>query len=160
MTIQANSAVSIDYTLTDDDGQIIDSSAGGEPLWYLHGHENIVPGLEKELTGKSVGDNFKVSVAPEEGYGPRNEALTQQVGRDNFQGAEDLAPGMQFQADTEVGPMVFTITEVGEEEVTVDANHPLAGVTLNFDITVCEVREATPDELAHGHIHGPGGHHH
>ncbi|QDU57815.1 FKBP-type peptidyl-prolyl cis-trans isomerase [Aeoliella mucimassa] len=160
MPIEANSAVAIDYKLTDDNGQMIDSSEGQDPLWYLHGHENIVPGLERELTGKSEGDSFKVCVAPEEGYGPRNDSLQQEVSRKNFEDAGELAPGMQFQANTEAGPMVFTITEVTEEMVTVDANHPLAGQTLNFDITVREVREATADEIAHGHIHGPGGHQH
>ncbi|WP_425399508.1 FKBP-type peptidyl-prolyl cis-trans isomerase [Aeoliella sp.] len=160
MQIESNSAVAIDYTLTDDQGTVIDSSQGGEPLWYLHGFDNIIPGLERELSGKSVGDRLQVSVAPADGYGERKEELQQEVSRDKFGDADDLQEGMQFQAQTDAGPMVFTIVGVSDEVVTVDGNHPLAGVPLNFDVTVKDIREATADEISHGHIHGPGGHHH
>ncbi|MCO6045582.1 peptidylprolyl isomerase [Aeoliella sp. ICT_H6.2] len=160
MQIDSKSAVAIDYKLTDAQGTVIDSSEGREPLWYLHGFDNIVPGLERELSGKGVGDRLQVEVAPAEGYGERNEALKQQVSRDKFGGVDDLEEGMQFQAQTDAGPMVFTIVDVSEEVVTVDGNHPLAGMALHFDVTVRDIREATDEEISHGHIHGPGGHQH
>jgi FKBP-type peptidyl-prolyl cis-trans isomerase SlyD len=152
--------VAIDYTLTDDAGQLLDSSEGREPLSYLHGTAGIVPGLERELDGKRVGDQLEVAIAPEDGYGNRNEALRQQVSRDQFAGIEDLQRGMQFRVDSNAGPMVITIIEIAEDVVTVDGNHPLAGVNLNFAVTVREIREATEEELEHGHAHGPGGHTH
>lgn len=160
MQINSKSAVAIDYTLTDEQGTVIDSSQGGDPLWYLHGYGNIIPGLERELSGKTVGDRLQVKVAPADGYGERNEGLKQEVTRDKFGDVDDLQEGMQFQAETDAGPMVFTIVDVSEEVVTVDGNHPLAGMDLNFDVTVRDIRDATDDEISHGHIHGPGGHHH
>jgi len=160
MQIAVNTVAYIHYTLKDDGGAVIDSSAGGEPLAYLHGAGNIVPGLEKALEGKSAGEKLSVKVAPEEGYGVRDEALVQQVPRRSFQGVRDLKAGMRFNAQTEQGPVAVTITNVQGDMVTVDGNHALAGVTLNFDIEVTKVREATSEELMHGHVHGPGGHHH
>lgn len=160
MQIADNSVVAIDYILTDDEGEVIDSSEGGEPLWYLHGFENIVPGLERELTGKSVGDRFQVSLAPVDGYGERDPDLEQEIARDQFEDVDEIEQGMQFHAETDDGYLVFTVVEVGDDLVTVDGNHPLAGMALNFDVTVREIRAATRDELAHGHVHGPGGHHH
>jgi FKBP-type peptidyl-prolyl cis-trans isomerase SlyD len=157
MRIAKDTVVAFDYTLTDDDGQVLDSSEGREPLSYLHGAGGIIPGLERELDGKQVGDQLQVAVAPEDGYGRRNEALQQEVPRDQFDGIEDLAPGMQFRVDSSVGPMVITVVEIAEDAVTVDGNHPLAGVNLNFAVSVREVREATEEELAHGHAHGSGG---
>lgn len=161
MTITQNSAVSFHYTLTDDQGQQIDSSAGQEPLAYLHGAGNIIPGLEKALEGKSVGDQMVVEVSAEEGYGPVQEELIQEVPRSSFQGVESIEVGMQFEAQTGQGGAVpVTVTLVTDETVTVDGNHPLAGKDLNFDVTIADVREATAEELEHGHIHGPGGHNH
>lgn len=160
MRIEKNTVVAIDYTLKDDDGQVLDSSEGQSPLTYLHGNGGIIPGLERELDGKVVGDELQVSVAPADAYGERNDALQQDVPKSQFESVPDLAPGMQFQVESNAGPMVITVVEIGEEEVTVDGNHPLAGVNLNFAVTVREIREATEAELEHGHAHGPGGHEH
>jgi FKBP-type peptidyl-prolyl cis-trans isomerase SlyD len=161
MQIATNSVVLIDYTLTNDQGNVIDTSSGREPLAYLQGHQNIIPGLESALEGKSAGDRVQVSIAPAEGYGERDESLSQAVPRQMFEDADQITVGMQFHTQTEQGhQQVVTVTAVDADHVTVDANHPLAGETLNFDVTVVEVREALPEELAHGHVHGPGGHHH
>lgn len=159
MQVAKNKVVSIDYTLKDDAGEVIDSSEGYEPLFYLHGHDNIVPGLESALEGKQAGDKVQVSVSPAEGYGERDDSLQQVVPREAFQGVEDLEVGMQFRAESDEGQQIVTIMAVDGDNVTVDGNHPLAGETLNFDVTVVEVRDATADELEHGHVHGPGGHH-
>ena len=156
MTITANSAVTFHYTLTDTEGAELDSSSGQEPLAYLHGHGNIIPGLEKALEGKAVGDNLEVSIEPAEAYGEVVAEMIQEVPRSSFEGIENIQPGMQFQAETNQGPVPVVITAVSEETVTVDGNHPLAGKTLNFAVTVESIREATADELSHGHIHGPG----
>ncbi|MBU6246675.1 MAG: peptidylprolyl isomerase [Xanthomonadaceae bacterium] len=160
MQIADQSVVSFHYTLTDDQGTVIDSSAGREPLTYLHGVGQIVPGLEKEMAGRAAGDQFKVDVAPEEGYGVRHAELEQQVPRDAFQGVEDIQPGMQFQGRGPQGVINVTVTKVEDGVVHIDGNHPLAGQTLHFDVQVTEVREATDEERQHGHVHGPGGHHH
>jgi FKBP-type peptidyl-prolyl cis-trans isomerase SlyD len=159
MTIKENSAVSFHYTLTDDAGQQIDSSAGQDPLAYLHGAGNIIPGLENALEGKAVGDQLNVSVSAEEGYGPVQQELIQDVPRSAFQGVESIEIGMQFEAQTGQGGAVpVTVTAVTEETVTVDGNHPLAGKSLNFDVTIEAVRDATAEELEHGHVHGAGEH--
>lgn len=160
MQIANNVVASIEYTLTDDQGTVIDSSAGGEPLAYLHGAGNIIPGLEDALEGKKVGDSFKISIPPAEGYGEKNDALLQVVPRSMFQGVDQVEVGMQFHAQTDYGMQVITVAKVEGDNVTVDGNHPLAGQTLNFDVKVVEVRAATSEELEHGHVHGPGGHHH
>lgn len=160
MQIAKDKVASIEYTLTDKAGQVLDSSVGGEPLAYLHGAGNIIPGLEKALDGRKAGDAFTVSIAPAEGYGERNDTLTQTLPRSMFHGVDEIEAGMQFQAQTDQGMQVITVTGVTADLVTVDGNHPLAGETLNFDVKVIEVREATREELDHGHVHGPGGHHH
>ena len=160
MRIAENTVVAIDYTLTDDDGQVLDTSEGRGPLSYLHGRGGIIPGLERALHDKQVGDRLVVAVPPEEGYGERNEALRQDVPRGQFAEIEDLELGMQFKVDTNAGPLVITIVEIAEDVITIDGNHSLAGVNLNFAVTVRDVRTATEDELAHGHVHGPGGHSH
>ena len=160
MQIALNCVAYIHYTLKDDAGAVIDSSSGGEPLAYLHGVGNLVPGLEKALEGKQAGEKLSVKVAPEEGYGVRDEGLVQQVPRRSFQGVRDLKEGMRFQAQTQSGPVAVTVTRVQGDMITVDGNHALAGVTLNFEVEVTKVREATAEELMHGHVHGPGGHHH
>ena len=116
----------------------------------------IIPGLERELEGKDVGDELQVAVAPADAYGQRDEALEQEVGRDQFEDPDELSLGMQFQVESDAGPMVVTVVEIDDDVVTIDGNHPLAGVNLNFDVTVREVREATADELSHGHVHGAG----
>ncbi len=160
MQIAKHAVVSIDYTLTDPQGQVLDSSSGKAPLTYLHGVGGLIPGLERELEGKKAGDALVVTVAPEDAYGTRDQSQVQAVPRAAFKGAAEIKPGMQFQAQSPQGPRVVTVTKVDPEEITVDANHPLAGVTLKFDVNVREVRPATPEEVAHGHVHGAGGHHH
>jgi FKBP-type peptidyl-prolyl cis-trans isomerase SlyD len=160
MQIADNTVAAFHYTLTNDAGEVLDSSRGREPLAYLHGAGNIVPGLEKAMAGRSAGDSFEVDVAPEEGYGQRHETLVQVVPRQAFQGVDKIEPGMQFQASGPQGAMSVTIAKVDGDNVTVDGNHPLAGQTLHFAIEVAEVREATEDERTHGHAHGAGGHEH
>jgi FKBP-type peptidyl-prolyl cis-trans isomerase SlyD len=155
-----NSVVLMDYTVKDDEGNLIDTSAGQDPLAFILGMGNIIPGLERAFIGKKKGDSFQVRVKPEEGYGERDEALVEVVPRTQFSGIKDLRPGMQLQAQTDDEVMVVTVVKLTEREVTVDANHPLAGKTLNFDVAVVDVRTATQEELAHGHVHGVGGHHH
>jgi FKBP-type peptidyl-prolyl cis-trans isomerase SlyD len=160
MQIATNCVAYIHYTLKDDAGTVIDSSAGNEPLAYLHGAGNIVSGLEKALEGRQAGEKLSVKIAPEDGFGVRDEAMVQQIPRRSFQGVRDLKAGMRFHAQTGQGPVAVTVTQVQGDMVTVDGNHALAGVTLNFDVEVAKVREATPEELIHGHVHGPGGHSH
>jgi len=160
MKIEKDTVVSIHYTLTDNDGNQLDSSQGQDPLVYLQGHHNIIPGLEKELEGKAKGDKLIAKIAPAEAYGEVNAELVQEVPRGQFEDPANLQIGMQFQVGTDAGPMLLSITALTDETVTVDGNHPLAGVTLNFDVEVTEVRTATAEEIEHGHVHGPGGHHH
>jgi FKBP-type peptidyl-prolyl cis-trans isomerase SlyD len=160
MNIAKDKIVSIDYTLTGDNGKVLDSSEGKEPLAYLHGAGNIIPGLEAALEGKSSGEQMNVSIPPDRAYGQRDDRMVQPVPRTAFQGVQDLQPGMQFQANTPAGPRVITVVGVQDDQVMIDANHPLAGQTLNFDVTVRDVRDATPEELTHGHAHGAGGHQH
>ncbi|MBT6434540.1 MAG: peptidylprolyl isomerase [Deltaproteobacteria bacterium] len=160
-TIAKDKAVSIHYTLTLDGGQVIDSSEGKDPLVYLHGHGNIIPGLEKELVGKGIGEKLSVTVNPEEGYGVHNPGLIQEVPREAFQGVDNLEVGMMFQAPGEGGHIqLIRIAGIEGDKITVDGNHELAGKTLNFAVEISEIREASPEELSHGHVHGPGGHQH
>lgn len=160
MQIAENTVASFHYTLTDDAGQVIDSSAGREPLTYLHGGGQIVPGLEKLMEGRKAGDQFNADVIPEEGYGAHHPELMQEVPRDAFQGVTDIQPGMQFQGRGPEGVINVTVTRVDDDKVHIDGNHPLAGKTLHFAVEVTDVRAASADELAHGHVHGEGGHHH
>jgi FKBP-type peptidyl-prolyl cis-trans isomerase SlyD len=160
MQIAERTVASFNYTLTNDAGEIIDTSTGRAPLAYLHGAGNIVPGLEKEMAGRQTGDRFEVVVAPEEGYGLPNPMLIQTVPRAAFQGVDTVEVGMEFQAQTPQGPLSVVVSKVDADEVTVDGNHPLAGQTLHFAIEVVDVRDASLEELAHGHVHGAGGHHH
>ena len=160
MQIADKTVASFHYKLTDDSGTEIDSSEGKHPLAYVHGVGGIIPGLERELAGKTAGDSFQVRLEPEEGYGPRNEGMVQDVPRSQMPDGVEIQVGMQLQAQTEQGPHVVTVVQVEAETVRLDANHPLAGVALNFDVTVVEVRDATAEELEHGHVHGPGGHEH
>lgn len=161
MNVAQDKVVIIHYTLRNDAGSVIDSSSGGDPLAYIHGQGNIIPGLEKALEGKVKGDKVSVKVEPAEGYGVRDASLVQQVPRRSFGGVSNIQPGMQFHAQTSQGhTRVVTVVGVKGDMVTVDGNHPLAGENLNFDVEIAEVRDATDEELAHGHVHGPGGHHH
>jgi FKBP-type peptidyl-prolyl cis-trans isomerase SlyD len=156
----ADRVVTIHYTLKDDGGAVLDSSAGGEPLAYIQGHGNLVAGLEKALEGQEDGAKLAVDVAPAEGYGIRDEKLIQRVPKRSLQGAGQIKKGMQFQARTEDGMRLFTVAAIIGDMVTLDGNHPLADQTLHFDVQIVGVREATAEELEHGHVHGAGGHHH
>ncbi|MEC7121044.1 MAG: peptidylprolyl isomerase [Pseudomonadota bacterium] len=158
-TIQKDQVVSFHYTLTDEQGTVIDKS-DGQPLVYLHGANNIIPGLENALVGKVAGDKLQVSVAPEDGYGEYQPEMVQEVPRQMFQGVDQIQVGMQFQAQTDDGIQVVTVKDVTDESVFVDGNHPLAGQSLNFDVEIVDVRAASEEELQHGHAHGVGGHQH
>lgn len=147
----------IHYTLTDDEGQVIDSSAGEAPLEYLHGFQNLVPGLEAELSGKKVGDKFSTTVAAEQGYGEVDPTLIQELPLSSFNGVDKVEVGMEFHAETQNGMQTVEIIAVDEDTVTINGNHPLAGVNLNFEIEVIGIREATEEELEHGHIHSAEG---
>lgn len=160
MDITADRVVLIHYTLKDDDGAVVDSSSGGDPLAYIQGHGNLVAGLEKALEGKKDGDKVVVSIPPAEGYGVHDAALIQRIPKRSLQGSGEIKKGMQFQGQTPEGMRVFTVTALVGDMVTLDGNHPLADKTLNFDVEILSVREATAEELEHGHVHGTGGHHH
>jgi FKBP-type peptidyl-prolyl cis-trans isomerase SlyD len=160
MQVARDAVVLIHYTLTNEAGEVLDSSVGGEPLAYLHGGGNIVSGLEEALEGKQAGDKLQVAVPAEKGYGAHDPSMVQQVPKRAFQGVGEVKAGMRFTAQTEAGQRQVVVTRVAGDMVTVDGNHPLAGQPLNFAVEVTEVRSATPEELAHGHVHGAGGHHH
>ncbi len=160
MQIEENRVATLNYILKDDQDNIIDSAEDGS-FAYLHGAANIIPGLEQALQGKSAGDEFSISIEPAQGYGERNDSMTQVVPRDMFESDEEIEVGMQFHAEAPDGqPLPVTVIKVTDEEITVDGNHPLAGVNLNFEIKVVEIREASKEELEHGHVHGAGGHQH
>ena len=163
MQISSQKVAIIDYTLTDDQNDVLDSSEGGEPLAYIQGMGDLIPGLENALEGKSAGDEFRVSLQPDQAYGEHDEELVQIVPLGNFDGVDSLQVGMQFHAssgDDDEDEMLVTVVDIEGDQVTVDGNHPLAGQTLNFEVKVVEVRDATAEELEHGHAHGQGGHHH
>jgi FKBP-type peptidyl-prolyl cis-trans isomerase SlyD len=160
MAVAQDSVVTIHYTLKDDAGEVLDSSAGAEPLAYLHGHGNLVPGLERELEGKQAGDKVNVTVQPADGYGDYDKELVQRVPRRALQGIPNIRVGLRLQTQTADGPRTVVVTNVMGDMVTVDGNHPLAGKALNFEVEVTDVRAATEEELSHGHVHGPDDHHH
>ena len=160
MQVSSDKVVLIHYTLKDDAGEVVDTSGGGDPLAYIQGHGNLVQGLEKALEGKEKGSKVAVSVPPEEGYGKFDPKLIQRVPKRSMQSAGQIKKGMQFQARTEDGMRVFTVTALVGDMVTLDGNHPLADKTLHFAVEVVEVRDASAEELEHGHVHGAGGHHH
>ena len=160
MNIAKETVVSIHYTLKDDKGKVIDSSSGGDPLVYLHGASNIIPGLEDALTGKKLGDKLNVTVPPEKAYGQRDERMVQKIPKSQFPDPDRLKPGMQFQVNSNQGPMILTVMGIEGDNIVVDGNPELAGQTLHFEVEVTDVRKATAEELQHGHAHGPGGHHH
>ncbi|USH01652.1 peptidylprolyl isomerase [Grimontia kaedaensis] len=151
--IEDNKVVKIDYTVKDEEGQLIDTSEGQDPLAYLHGAGNIIPGLEKALAGRAEGEEFSVQIQPDDAYGQRNEALIQVVERGVFQGVDELDVGMVFNAQGPQGNIQVTIIAIEGDEVTIDGNHPLAGVVLQFEGVIREVREATAEEIEHGHVH-------
>lgn len=155
--IEVKKVVTLSYSVKDDEGTVIDSTEGTEPLVYIHGAANIIPGLETALSGKAVGDEFDVTVEPKDAYGEYNESLVQAVPREAFEGVETIEPGMAFTANTPNGPIQLIVTGVEGDQITVDPNHPLAGKVLNFTGKIMEIRDATEEELAHGHVHAAGG---
>lgn len=159
MQIADNMAVSIHYVLTSDDGEVIDSSEGGEPLVYLHGGGNIISGLERALHGKAAGDKFTVRIDAENAYGEFMEDRVQVISRSMFEGIDEIEVGMQFHADVSAGPGVVTVVQIDGDDITIDGNHPLAGMALTFAVDVTDVRPASHEELAHGHVHGAGCNH-
>lgn len=148
------------YTLKNAEGEIIDQSEQQEPLVYIHGHGQIIPGLENAMDGRILGDKFQISIPPESGYGEFNQAMIQKVPLSMFDTVEPIEPGMQFHAETSNGMQVVTVVAVDDNEVTLDGNHPLAGQNLHFEVEILQIRPATTEELDHGHVHGAGGHHH
>jgi FKBP-type peptidyl-prolyl cis-trans isomerase SlyD len=157
MKVEKNQVVAINYTLKNDAGEVLDTSEGHEPLYYIQGIGNIIPGLESALEGKTIGDRVQVTIEPNDGYGDINDDLIQAVPRENFGETEGIEVGMQFEVQTQTGPLVVVVDEVGENEITVNGNHPLAGVRLHFDVTVEKIRAASEEEMSHGHVHGAGG---
>lgn len=154
LLIGDNTVVSIHYALSDDEGNEMENSAGSDPLTYLHGTGNLIPGLESALVGKTAGDELEVVVPPEEGYGEVVPQLVQAVDRSVFQGADTIEPGMVFQAQDPQGNVQrIVVKDVDGDEVTIDANHPLAGAELHFQVQIVDVREATQEEIDHGHAH-------
>ena len=158
--VKKDTVVSLSYSLTNAEGQQLDQSSADKPFNYLHGNNQIVPGLENALEGMAVGDKKEVTVPPNEGYGEFIPGLKMDVERSNFPQDMELQEGMQFSAEVAGGNRIFTITGFEGDKVNVDGNHPLAGQTLHFAVEVVEVRDATKEELEHGHVHGPGGHQH
>lgn len=160
MSISKDKVVQFYYTLKDEAGQTLESNVGADPVAYLHGHKNMMPGVEKALEGREAGEEFSVTLPPEETYGLRREDSEQRVPTKHLMGAKKWKPGMMAVVQTEQGQRQVTVVKVGKFMVTVDTNHPMAGKTLTFDLIVADVRDATPEEIAHGHAHGIGGHHH
>lgn len=157
MTVEKGKAVTFHYTLTNSGGEQLESSRENEPMSYLHGANNIIPGLENAMDGKTAGDKFQVTVEPSEAYGEKNEANIQRISAKHFKNAKKLQPGQLLSLQTKQGPVQVTVVKVGRFNVDVDANHPMAGQTLTFDVEITNVREATEEEITHGHVHGPGG---
>ncbi len=160
MQIEPNAVVTLHYILKDNDGTVIDQSDDGSFL-YLHGAMNIIPGLEDALTGKAAGEEFSIAISPEEGYGAKDPERIQEVPKEMFEGDDEIQVGVQFHAQSPDGQaVVVTVVEVKDDVVVIDGNHALAGVDLNFDVKIIEVREASEEEISHGHVHGPHGHDH
>jgi len=161
MKVSKDKVVLMHYTLKNDKGEVIDSSEGAEPLAFLQGHGNIIPGLEKALEGCKLGDKKEVSIEPEEAYGPLMKDAIQEIPRSALKGIEEVTMGMQLQSQDQDGnPFVVTVVKIEDDKITVDANHPLAGETLHFSVSIEEIRDANKEELSHGHVHAPGGHSH
>jgi FKBP-type peptidyl-prolyl cis-trans isomerase SlyD len=157
MKVEKNKVVSIHYTLTSDKGEMLDTSEGKSPLPYIHGTGQIIPGLEKEIEGKEKDDKLKAVIAPEDAYGVYNHDQVFVVSKDGFQGDEEITVGLQVQVDTGQGKSIGVVTKIEGENVTLDLNHPLAGQILHFEVDIVDVRDATSEELDHGHVHGEGG---
>ncbi|MGI2127566.1 peptidylprolyl isomerase [Shewanella sp. S23-S33] len=157
MKITQHSAVTIHYRLSDQEGRLLEDSFDSEPMLYLHGTENLIPGLEAALDGKTKGEKLDVTISAEEAYGPYHDGLRQAVPLEAFGDIEDIVPGMRFIAETEMGQRPVQVMEVKDDVVIVDGNHPLAGQSLNFSVEIVDVREASAEEIAHGHIHAQGG---
>jgi FKBP-type peptidyl-prolyl cis-trans isomerase SlyD len=157
MTIQDKKVVSFHYTLTNQDGEKMETTRDKEPMTYLHGAQNIIPGLESAMAGRSVGNEFQVTLEPADAYGEKKEANIQRISSKHFRFPKKLKPGQIVGLQTRKGPVQVTIVKVGRFNVDVDSNHPLAGQALTFDVEVSAVRDATEEEIAHGHAHGPGG---
>jgi len=157
MLIADKKVASFHYTLSNEQGEQIESSRERQPMSYLHGARNIIPGLEKALAGKAAGEQFQVTIPPEEAYGERRADQVQRVPAKHFRDARQLKPGRLVSIQTRRGPVQATVVKVGRFNIDVDTNHPLAGQTLTFDVEVVGVRDATAEEIAHGHVHGPGG---
>lgn len=160
MIVEKNKVVTFHYTLKNAAGEEMESSRDKEPMSYLHGANSIIPGLEKAMQGHAAGDAFTATVKPEEAYGVRNENNVQRVALKRLKGVGKLSPGQVLNLQTQKGPVQVTVLKVGRFNVDVDGNHPLAGMPLTFEVEITEVREATEEEQAHGHAHGPGGHQH
>ena len=158
--ITTNMVVQFHYTLRDGNGSQLESSSGGEPMTYLHGRNSLLPGLEQALDGRKTGDKFSVTLAPEQAFGELLPDSELRVPLSQLRGSKNWQPGMQAVIQTPQGHQQVTIVKVGHTMATVDTNHPMAGLTLSFDIEVTDVRAASAEELSHGHAHGPGGHHH
>ena len=159
MLVAKNTVVSLHYKMKNASGQLLDSTDSRGPLVYLHGIDPLLPGLQKALESKGKGDLVNVTLEPADAFGVRDERLVQSVPRSAFQSAE-VKVGSQFQSSSQQGPVVYTVVKIEGDTVTVDGNHGLAGQAVQFEVNIQDVRAATPDELAHGHVHGPGGHHH
>ena len=160
MQIENNSVATLHYTLKNNDGEVIDQSEDGSFV-YMHGTMSIIPGLENALIGKKAGESLSVKVSPEEGYGVRDDNRIQEVPKDMFESTDDIQLGMQFHAQGPDGDtLMVTVTEIKEDMVVIDANHPLSGQELNFDVKVVDVRAASEEEIEHGHVHGEHGHQH
>ncbi len=160
MNITKDHVVSIHYTLKDSSGKELESSFGDEPLVYLQGHKNIIPGLEEALEGKAKGDKVDVDIEPDKAYGNRNEQLVQAVPKNEFPDADNIQVGTHFEMDSPGGPVLLVVSEIQDDKIVLDGNHPMAGMKLSFNVEVMDIRKATDEEVAHRHVHGPGGHHH
>lgn len=160
MVVGNKMVVAFHYTLTNEKGEELESSRDRQPMTYLHGAHNIIPGLERALAGKSAGDRLQVTIPPAEAYGERDPTRLQRIPAKHFRDPHRLKPGERISMQTRQGSMPAVVVKVGRFNVDVDTNHPLAGQTLTFDVEITEVREASAEEVAHGHAHDPGGHHH
>ncbi|MEL4422307.1 peptidylprolyl isomerase [Shewanella algae] len=160
MSVKEDMVVQFNYTLRDEKGEVLETNEGHDPIAYLHGHDNMMPGVEKAIEGKEIGTKFSVTLPASETYGERVEGAEQRVSVKHLMGAKVWKPGMRAVVNTDQGQRQVTVVKVGKFMATVDINHPLAGRELTFDIEVVSAREATHEEIAHGHAHGVGGHHH
>jgi FKBP-type peptidyl-prolyl cis-trans isomerase SlyD len=160
MQVGLNTVVSFHYTLRNSAGEQVETSRDGEPTLYLHGHNNVMPALEKQLEGRKVGDTFTATLTAAEAFGEKRSDSVQRVAAKYFKHAGKLTPGQAVRVNTDNGPMTVTVVKVGKFSVDVDTNHPLAGQDVSFDVEVMDIREASPEEIEHGHAHGAGGHHH